>query len=145
MVPFFTYHIPQFYSVFVCFKPQIVSRGAKIVFSQSCWDVNNEVSERTWHFCLCFFVSEDKEKRRKNKNNKCPEKWYFSVGWGQRIMWKLAFFSGKLQKHYLCSEGGKRAFLFWENVAFLLSYKIIKHYKDGFQRAQGKTANSPLL
>ena len=52
-------------------------------------------------------------------------------------------------KHDLCSEGRRKGIsvdtICVGKMSFLLSYKLIEHYKNtGVQRAQGKTKNSPL-
>ena len=55
--------IPQFYSVFgVCLKSQIVCRCAKIVLSQNCRDVENEVFEQSMFGAfLCWRKTSRKE------------------------------------------------------------------------------------
>ena len=71
----FTYFY-NFYSVLgACSKTQIVSICAKIVFSQNCRDVKNEVFKKKiafFDFCL-FYVAARETEKKKNKMEKGPK------------------------------------------------------------------------
>ena len=104
---------PMFYSVLgVCFKSQIVCRGAQIFFGQFVRVSKKGFRIKMCTFCFClFYVGKVKGKYEKmekehfkKKTRKivflggCEEKWSFC---------KIVIFR-KIGKHYLCSEGRKK-------------------------------------
>ena len=86
------------------FKKHIVSICAKIVFSQNCRDVKNEVFEKKLHFCFCLVYIAARETENKNilwKNRNEKNGFLANIAW-----------------HYLCQEGKKKTRIFVHTICF---------------------------
>ena len=135
---------PSFIVFLVCLNSQIVCRGAKIVFSQNCRDVKNDVFEtKKAFFVFCLFYVEERQREteentKTGKLQKIAQKnCVLGVG-GEKDgnLLKLAF-SGELQ-NIVCFGRWKKAFSLTLSVPSLV-FKITKHYKNwGFSGHMGK-------
>ena len=99
---------------------------AKIVFSQSCWDVKKEVFEKNIAFFVSVFLMLLKEKQKNGKKAQKLIKIVFLRWLSKNEKHDKNGFLAKISLHHLCQEGRENAhfrahYLFWPKNALVQS------------------------
>ena len=146
---------PHIYSFLVCFKSQIVSIGAKLVFSQNCRDVTIEISKMLFlsvNLLKCWRkLEKDKQKKRKTQDGKRQKQTYKIVfyRWSSneemvsQLIATLIVFGRHEKAAFSCA-----LFCFWPKTCLgeKETAKTRKHSKkQGFQWKLPKTKKDTFL